>query len=90
MFEFIFTFYDFCIPKSTHNFSQSYEEGTTTSEFAGVLYGYILIFLTKILTSFAPDNLEHIWGHQNTQNPSQVSKMGVTKAKFTCIVYNTC
>ena len=73
----MFTFYDFCIPKNTQNFSQSSEEDTATSEFADVLYGYLLRFPTKMLTSFAPDNLKHIWGHWNTQKPSQVSKMGM-------------
>ena len=51
----MFTFYDFCIPKNNQNFSQSTEEDTATSEFAGVIYGYILSFPTKLLTSFAPD-----------------------------------
>ena len=48
----MFTFYNFCIPKYTQNFSQSSEEDTVISEFAGVLYGYILRFPTKMLTSF--------------------------------------
>ena len=48
----MFTFYNFCIPKNIQNFSQSSEEDTVISEFAGVLYGYILRFPTKMLTSF--------------------------------------
>ena len=80
----MFTLYDFCIPKNTQNFWQSSEEDTATSEFAGVLYGYILRlkFPTKMLASFAPDTSKYIWGHWNTQKSSQVSKNGCDIGKI--------
>ena len=56
----MFTFYNFCIPKNTQIFSQYSEKDTATSEFAGVLYDYILRFPTKMSTSFTPDIFKYI------------------------------
>lgn len=59
----MFFFYDLCISKNTQNFSPSSKEGTATSEFDGVFYGYVLKFPTKYLINFASDIFKYISGH---------------------------